>query len=275
MKPMLAHKYVPKKHECKGMLAQPKLDGVRCVAVRTNEDTIEPLSRNGNKFNLPHLSKQLDSYLTGGDMVDGELYIPGVPFEEIVGIVKTSSKVHERANDIEYHVFDYVDNPSEPYIDRITTFSKKMVRDIQPNIKLVSSGIVASPNHLEKLHQYHIKCGYEGTILRDSMAPYEFDKRSNYILKYKDWIDAEFPIVDVVSGKGKEDGLAVFVCEIHDGKTFRVRPRGSYKMREGMLLNKGTLVGRLLTVRYQRLSQGAVSKDIPIFPVGISVRDYE
>jgi hypothetical protein len=96
------------------------------------------------------------------------------------------------------------------------------------------------------------------------------------LLKKKDFIDAEFPIVgyeaEIIAEEGKPDRNAIiFICGLPDGNTFTVRPRGSHELRIEWYNDAESFIGKDLTVRYQELSEDGV----PIFPVGIAVRDYE
>jgi DNA ligase-1 len=84
-------------------------------------------------------------------------------------------------------------------------------------------------------------------------------------------LDAEFEIVGCDEGSGKDEGKAIFVCKIKNGKTFSVRCKGADEVRQEQWKNRKAYIGKELTVRYQTLSDDG----IPIFPVGIIVRDYE
>ena len=70
---------------------------------------------------------------------------------------------------------------------------------------------------------------------------------------------------------GKDEGAITFLCETEEGKSFDCRPRGTYKQRQEWWKNLPNLLGKLLTVRYQTRSDS----NIPIFPIGIAIRDYE
>jgi DNA ligase-1 len=63
----------------------------------------------------------------------------------------------------------------------------------------------------------------------------------------------------------------VFEVKNKKGQIFSVRPKGTREMRTEWFKDIKKLTGEKLTVRYQNLSEDG----IPIFPVGICVRDYE
>jgi DNA ligase-1 len=111
----------------------------------------------------------------------------------------------------------------------------------------------------------------EGIIIRNVDGKYIFDHRSKDLQKYKTFEDKEFTIVGGYGGEGLEEGCVVFVYDLGNGKTFNVRPRGSRDLRRDWMKDLKNILGKELTVRYQELSEDKV----PIFPVGIAIRDYE
>ena len=111
-------------------------------------------------------------------------------------------------------------------------------------------------------------------MCRNLDGKYKFKHRSNDLLKFKNFEDSEFRIVDAKKGTGTEEGAIVFTCETEDGQEFDVRPRGEIEKRREMFINKESYIGKMLTVRYQ--NTGIQEEDaLPRFPVGIEVRDYE
>jgi len=81
---------------------------------------------------------------------------------------------------------------------------------------------------------------------------------------------SEFKIVGYTCGTGNEDECIVFKCVTESGKEFSCRPRGIARVRREMYFNGESYIGKMLTVRFQELTQDG----IPRFGVGI-VRDYE
>ncbi len=120
-------------------------------------------------------------------------------------------------------------------------------------------------------HTHWVAEGYEGSMIRNINGLYVPDYRSADLQKHKDFIDEEFEIVGGKEGEGKDEGTVIFKCITHDGKTFDPRPKGSWELRHKYWNDLPSLIGKQLTVRYQNLSDDG----IPIFPVGIVVRNYE
>ena len=90
-------------------------------------------------------------------------------------------------------------------------------------------------------------------------------------MKYKEFEDKEFKIIGSDQGTGLEEGCVVWICEQEDGSPFRVRPKGTREDRRQLFINTEKYIGEPLTVRFQERSED----NIPIFPVGIAIRDYE
>jgi DNA ligase-1 len=130
-----------------------------------------------------------------------------------------------------------------------------------------------------KFHEGFTKQKYEGTMVRSGgNEEYKYQHRDKQLQKYKDFEDAEFEIIGAEQGTGKDEGQAILICVTPQGiggrtgiGDFGVRCEGENAIRREQWENRKDYVGKELTVRYQVLSD----EFIPIFPVGIAVRDYE
>src|SRR5690606_1941267 len=80
-----------------------------------------------------------------------------------------------------------------------------------PSIELVPTYKVNSEDDIKKYHSQFISEGYEGTIIRHSEEGYAINKRSSQLLKYKDFIDIDLVIKDVIPmDKTPEQGTCIF-----------------------------------------------------------------
>jgi hypothetical protein len=115
------------------------------------------------------------------------------------------------------------------------------------------------------------KKGHEGAIIRNPNAVYK-TTRCNDLMKLKEFQDKEFKIIDVVSGRGKDEGLAIFIVEDEEGNRISVRPKERTEQRREWFLNKEGILNKKCTVRYfkKREEEGTY-----IMPVAIAIRDYE
>lgn len=260
--PMLALKYSERKHDiifpC---FAQPKLNGVRCI-FQGNKF----MSRKGKEYTtLEHLIPELEKL--GIDVPDGEIYIHGMSLQEIVSRVK-EDKGYE-TDRLEYWIYDQVND--KEFWNRSIELYNKFTSDNFIKLKKVMTVKVNSEAEIKQWHDKWVQEGFEGAIIRNINGLYKVKHRSKDLQKYKEFIDAEFIIVGAHEGKGLEKGAIVFEVKNDQGKVFSVRPRGTRETRIEWMKDIKNLLGKQLTVRYQNLSDDG----IPIFPVGICVRDYE
>ena len=272
--PMLANKYTEKTKIGKnGVYVSEKLDGIRSLC-GLNGDHVEMWSRTGKSF--PHFDKIKNSvrlifeqFEDESLILDGELYSHTIPFAEISGIVRRTTNRSKYEDTIDYYIFDIVDTQMK-YVDRLK-FLKKIKKMNLPNIHVVLSNMVYSHDDILECHDEFVRNGYEGIIIRKPDALYEIKHRSSGLLKYKQFEDTEFKVVDVDCGKGTEEGCAIFVCQDNNSdKTFNVRPRGSMQKRKWQFKNKSNYIGKMLTVRWQKNSNGSEETDeLPRFGVGI------
>jgi len=236
--PMLAHKFVDHKSKVSfPAYIQPKLNGMRMLF-----DGENGWSR-GNKEVIPEVIQHL-KFDTEGYILDGEL------------------------TQLLYHVYDIVDD-SMPFSQRHEII-QDLVANAPENVKIVKTVRANDESQVAHLHQLFVQDGYEGTMIRDPKMHYEIGKRSYSLLKLKDFVDAEYRIVAVTDGDGSDVGLAIFELETDSGERFNCRPEGSQENRADLFKNRRELVGKYLTVRYQELSKDG----IPIFPVGVSIREW-
>ncbi len=279
--PMLAQKY----HERKKYLewpvwVQPKLNGVRCLVQRKG-DKIFYWSRKAKQyknFNL-YMDQEFLSFMKDGEVLDGEMYNHGeITFQELISLIKDEKTPDLKAlkRYVKFHCYDRVSD--ESFGARYYVWKNDIPNGVN-YLRLVRTLVLHDENTMKEWHGRFVEDGYEGTIIRSGdLSPYRLQYRDNQLQKYKDFVDAEFPIVDCFEGKGKDEGSAIFHCATtnHTGGsygdgTFDVRCKGTYEMRQKQWRERKHYIGKQLTVRYQTLSDDG----IPIFPVGIVVRDYE
>jgi DNA ligase 1 len=270
--PMLAHPYEKRKHNIVWpAIGQPKLDGIRCLA--RNKSL---MSRKGKEF--PHLEhiREVVKNLTNGIVLDGELYSHEVPFEEITGIVRREtlkSGDDEKMKKILLNVYDciIIGRPDMSFEERYE-FLEKVVKELNsPYITLVKNVELNNEEEMKEQHNVMVADGYEGIMIRNKSGDYAINKRSKDLQKFKHFFDSEYKIVGFTDGEGSETGCVIWQCVTPEGKEFSTRPRGTREERQELFKKGDSCVGKQLTVRYQELSQD----NVPRFPVGIVVRDYE
>lgn len=276
--PMLAQDFKNKSHIVKWpWYGQPKLNGVRCLAVIQNGE-VEFWSRKGKQYQtLSHIEQDLlKVFGKSTDIIlDGEIFHPDLGFQQIVRRVKRVKTDRQNIEDVklQFWIYDIVD-VNERYKIRLSQLQdiKTQVSD-QESLVIVDTQLLSNTEEAKWFDERNRNDGFEGSILRNPFGNYRCDYRSPDLLKYKlfSFKEEDYEIIGGVEAKGRDEGTVVFVCKTSDGKEFRVRPKGTMEQRTEWMDMIDQLVGKSLTVRFQELSED----NVPIFPVGLVIRDYE
>lgn len=269
--PMLAQKYEEGKHTSEeGYYCQPKLDGVRCLALWDGKD-IRLLSRQGRDYELPHVKKALRGVLPKDWILDGELYKHGTPLQKINSLVK---KPRKESEEILFSIYDApkIDgSTTERFEDRYEQYSSLQEHADEPGLAFISSKKVTDdPEVIRQYEATAVQYGFEGCILRHPSGVYSFGYRSRELLKVKTFQDAEFEIVGYKDGVGKFAGKVIFVCknDLNDSE-FDVVPKGTMEERALMFQHGEKFIGKMYTVKFF----GRTLNDLPTFPVGLRLRE--
>jgi DNA ligase-1 len=267
--PMLAVEFSDKteKYPC---YAQPKLDGIRCIVFKHNNQIIFQ-SRNNTIFqSFPHLLLELEKIFTQNPniILDGELYNHELEFQKITSIVR--KKEHPELFKIQYHIYDVIINDIsfKERIEIIKTILSETNCINSSNflfLFLVKTFVIHNREQMNHLHNQFVEEGYEGIMLRNPMSNYKQKIRSKDLVKYKLFKDSDYIIVGHHEGTG---GIPVFECITDEGKKFSVNMKCSIDEKREMMESVTEYYGKKLIVKYQELSQD----NIPRFPVGIGIR---
>jgi len=254
--PMLANKWEDrKKYISQPFYVQPKLDGVRLLVSKDGG-----ISRTGKIIPGTEI---LGKGLKEGQYVDGEAFDPNLTFEELTSTFKTDPLK------LKFHVFDYFDmNALDMTFEQRWEAVKSLKNE---HYEYVKTSLVMLREHIPAVHAQHVKEGHEGTMIRDMNSVYEVGQRSNYLLKHKDFQTEEYEIIGATTGHGRDANCVVWICKTKEGNVFNARPEGTLEDREYKYANKERFIGKMLTVRFQNLTD----KNVPRFPVGVAIRDYE
>lgn len=280
--PILAHKFAEQGHKIKyPALAQPKLDGHRCIGQHEFDDitifySLWSRTRKPIK-GVPHISQALRQVFRDLDddkqlpYLDGELYHHDYRnnFEDLTSFIR-QDEPKEGHEVVQYHVYDIPD-------ETLTNWERyEILEGLRPLFKDTPVHIVESVivNNENELFQYLDDCllrGYEGAMVRNFDGEYKY-KRSYDLQKLKKFDDDEFRIIDVKVGtKGSMAGKAVFICEkyrdgqpIPDGETFDCKLKGNMDKLTEYADDPSLVIGKILTVKFQ----GYTKYGKPRFPVG-------
>ena len=267
--PMLAHDYLKHKDRLKfPCFIQPKLDGYRMIY-----HDGKCLSRQNKEFAIIK-NTELFRELTSIDenlVLDGELYLHGGSFEKLGVLRKKSPTGQDFKNleDIEYHVYDLIQE-EKTFRERRAHLEKIIGRGGFKKIKYVQTESIQHEQDIQTWHSFFIKNQYEGSILRNSDGFYRCRYRSTDLLKHKDFMDDEFPIIDYtheIDTSGDGSHLIVWVCKTKEGNEFSVRPKGSHIERKKLFQECQSghfegYKGRMLWVKFFELTD----RNVPRFP---------
>lgn len=249
-------------------IIQPKLDGDRARAIIRNK-VVTLLSSEENVItSVPHINRSLEAMNLPDCELDGELYRHGLNHQLIHGIASRTVNLHSQFDDLEFHVFDMVNE------------KRQLLR--LADLAIISSHFHPSPVHMVNfyladdldgvLRAYDkiLEEGYEGIVVRQVDAPY-VRKRSTMVMKFKPKKEDLYMIVgaqEEVSIHGEPKGtLGALICcsgeeNFNVGTGFTADQRREYwKIRE-------SLVGKVARVAYQHITSG---RQVPRFPVFVEV----
>lgn len=236
-KPMLASDWEKLKAKIdidEGVVVQPKLDGIRCIARADGlwTRTGKPITSCDHVFDaLRPLFEKYPDLILDGELYNHELRDDFNTITSVVRKAKVSEEDQAKAERlIQYHVYDYVDELDA--VDR----ANKLVRILSeinhsipfshPIVKFVTSITARSESVVDEAYDQWIEQGYEGQIVR-LRAPYEH-KRSKNLLKRKDFLSDEFEVVRVEEGNGNWAGMVKrFVFLLPDGRECGAGVRGT------------------------------------------------
>lgn len=252
----------------------PKLNGVNATYWLQDDKTLKLTSRGGDEYpSIPHLAPQILDLMNILDTtcLNGELYIHGQHLQDITSAVK---KPKDLSKQLTFAVFEAPFLGSS-YLERKAALLNAQLIWEQQNQDDLSSihfltGVVC--NDFEDVESHYNQCitaNLEGTVVYLHQAPYEFNTRSSYVFKYKKAQDGEYQILNYDVDK---NGHPVFHCVTPEGKTFKVKPKGTDAERKTIITNfESTYLNKWYKIEYETLSKDGV----PLKGVGICLRDCD
>lgn len=240
--PMLAADYAKlKKPLTFPVFSQPKLDGIRAIINKNGAFSRELQPH----FNCDHILAALAPVFAKFPNIifDGEFYNHDLKddFNKIVSVVRkqkpTAEQKAEAAKLIQYHVYDL---PSgAPFSERnnalLDIFGTDLAANVSP-IRRVPTSRVGTQALLDELNGQYVAEGYEGQMVRLN-ARYDFDTRSKSLLKRKEFITEEFPILRIEEGNGNWAGYAKRVVLDVEGNEVGAGMRGNQDFAKKLLEN--------------------------------------
>ena len=229
-----------------------KYDGVRALW-----DGRRLLSRNGKPFAAP-------AWFVDGlpvAVLDGELWLGRGRFEDTVSVVRRG-RPHDGWRDLHYMVFDLPEHGGV-FRDRYAALTALAARHPSPWWQVAPHEPIASRAVLEQRFADITDGGGEGLMLRRADSRHR-GGRSDDLLKYKPFADADAVVIGHNPGKGKYEGqLGSLRVRAHDGTVFNVGSGLSDALRR-----HPPSIGSTITYKYQGLTKNG----LPRFPVFLRLR---
>ena len=262
------------------MLGQWKIDGLRCVigATDKSDDLFNPVtltyhSRTGEDWTnkmcwmdeilLPKISKSLlDMMIEEGACLDGELYLPGYSVNDINSFVKNTQLANHYK--LQYWCYDICcENMSAEVRNNfrlnninveLYLFNKEGHLNNTNQVILLPTVSINSLDEAYFSRDLYIASGFEGLILRNPSAEYQFGKRNQAMFKFKKVDDGKFIIVDIKSEHKRSD-LPLFVCrnDIND-ELFECSINKPQDVQREILANKDKYIGKYAIVEFRSRS---------------------
>ena len=283
MKPLLASKIEDINALRYPLLASPKIDGIRCLIMNNGSPVSRKLKDIPNRYVF---GKLLGLMLPG---LDGELIVPGKPFNEVSGDIMRFDGEPE----FQFYVFDVWNMEGVQYTERLNHLCKMKYPLC---VKMVQQMRIRDASELTEYEAYCLNLGYEGVMVRDPAGLYKYGRSTvneQILLKLKRFEDSEAVIVGVeeemhnnntaerdnlgrtkrsshqanLVGKGT---LGAFIVTDDEGRQFKIGTGFTAAQRKQYWEDYTTssLIGK--TVKYRHQPSGA--KDLPRFPSFIGFR---
>ena len=263
-------------------LGQWKIDGLRCIIglTRNVNNMFIPYmctyhSRIGedwtNKMSwmddiiIPKLTAELKDLMLEEDAkLDGELYLPGYSVNDINSFVKNTTLAEHYM--LQYWCYDIgVENMDAGSRDtfRFTninipscdfTTKEEHLNNKKQFILLPTEYYINDINTARMFRDHYIDLGFEGLIIRNPVAEYQFGKRNQSMFKYKKIDDGKFIIVDIIPEHKRAD-LPIFVCrnDIND-ELFECSINKPQDTQRHIFINKNSYIGKYMVVEFRARS---------------------
>jgi DNA ligase-1 len=258
-KTMLAHKYDPKKVTEWPVYVEPKLDGMRCVAI-VKRTGVEFVSRSGKPItSIPHLEKQTQDLIRDNFGLDATIYIDGelTSGENFNISISALRKKDEVAQEAKFHIFDILtENEFKgitlvKQIDRIKAIQE--LHNPHPNLTIIHHHLAEDNDEVLELYNMYRQQGEEGVIVKDFNGVYE-PKRSYAWMKIKDCNDADLKTVGYFEGEGKYEGMLGGIIVDHNGVEVRVGSGFSDAQRKEFWENSDQMHFAIAEIQYHEVT---------------------
>jgi DNA ligase 1 len=244
---------------------EPKLDGVRTIAVIGDSGQVSLYSRNGKEYsNFINISKDLEALGLSKIVLDGE--VVGKTFDQVMGVAHRKRGLDDRH--LTYRVFDILSledfmrkSCKTPLHERHSILVRLLLGNCisrLDHIEIVQGVSVDNEHDLYSAYDDHVSNGYEGSMIKDPASAYEF-KRSKSWLKLKPENTYDGRIFDTFEGEGKYGGMLGGLVVLINNVETKVGSGFSDLDRVNLWDNRKSLVGKYVEIIGQEMTKdGAI-----------------
>lgn len=234
------------------VLAQPKFDGVRCIARASSL-----FSRNGERLvSAGHVEAALAPLFDADPdlILDGELWIDGADLGRIAGLARRK----EAAPELRFVAFDIAS--ADRQADRIEALRRLLAGLDADAVVMAETTLCPDQAALDAHYAGCLRAGHEGQMIRDPGAAYR-GGRGDALLKRKPIEDAEAEIVGVTVNP--DDSLTLDL-RTEDGATFAAPAQFKGADRRHFAFMGRALIGLSATYRYAGKHPSGASRDAAV-----------
>jgi bifunctional non-homologous end joining protein LigD len=274
--PIVAENYV----------TEPKFDGWRILAFRGSH-SVEFYSRSGKSYSnqLPHIAAEIMEHFPFGTWLDGEVCAysedhGGTITDKwhTVQSVLTTQGGHKDAEKVSYMVFDLIAHGG---IDaRPLGFGRRrgLLERIFDGADFNAVKLTPQAPATIDAHEFNVKRGFEGSVIKRLDAPYASDKRGAGWTKVKPVATIDAVVMDFEPGKNGFTGMvgAVVFGQYDDNGKLIQRGKCSgmdMKTRKSMTANPSAWKGTVIEVAHEGVNIGESESGRFRFPRFKRMRD--
>ena len=228
-----------------GYFVSEKFDGVRGYW-----DGRRLLTRGGSLVAAP-------AWFTAGwpeHPLDGELWVGYGRFAEAVSTVRSQVPDDAAWQRVHYMLFDLPAYHGS-FRERVAALPAVVAAINQPWVEMIPQVPATTAAALKRQLRQVVKAGGEGLVLHRAEALY-LAGRSDDLLKYKPYLDAEARVIAHLAGHGKYTGLlGALVVETESGQRFRLGSGFSDQERR-----QPPAIGTWVTYRYRDVTASGLPR---------------
>ena len=193
-------------------------------------------------------------------VLDGELYYPGATVNEINHYVKDPNCIQN--SHLQYWLYDLAieDTSQRERIYTLSSYFRNYIIEFKSRESHLTNAnplvylppyIIEDEEDATIYRNQFIDLGFEGLILRNPIAEYQFGKRNLSMIKYKKSTDGKFQIIDIYPEGSKRSDLPILLLKNDiNNATFETHINGSFDYQRNILKNKDLYIGTYVFVEY-------------------------